>query len=105
MEVQEENEDYDKTLLWAMEEERLRSSRGQGVGSFYLVVTALFVLIVVFLILYFQTDKNENFNALEMIRDPNNIYEDLSEEGELIDLTEEDKLITEEPETKNLVEN
>ncbi len=106
MEVEQENEEYDKTLLWAIEEENLRNGRGQGVSSFYLIIGALFVLVIVFLILYYSTEKEEKLDALEMIQDPNNIYEDPSDEGELIDLTEEeDKPITEEPETKNLVEN
>ena len=73
----EEVDDFDKTLIWAVEEEKLRSSRGQGVGTFYLVIISLFIFVTCFLILYYS-NRGKKLSALDMLKDPNNVFDHYS---------------------------
>ena len=86
----EEVDDYDATLNWAIQEETLRTTRGQGYGSFYLILVSILILMFCFLVLYYsnrnRTNKvnkgnelNESLNALDLIKDENNIlFEEFS---------------------------
>tara|TARA_R110001599_G_scaffold345083_2_gene569157 strand:+ start:1742 stop:2107 length:366 start_codon:yes stop_codon:yes gene_type:complete len=114
MEIIEE-EDFDKTLLWAVEEEKLRTTRGQGIGTFYLVIASLFIVATCFLFLYFSNrGTKKTKNAIDLMRDPDNMFDNFSEtyeddvEGDeeeeevpLIELSEEE-VFPEEPEIENL---
>lgn len=106
----EEVDDFDKTLTWALEEENVRTSRGQGIGTFYLVIASIVLFVIVFLVLYFY-NRGSKVSALDMMRDPNNIYDDVSEtendeeEADFpkIDLSEEREL-KQQPPIDDLVE-
>ena len=109
MEIIEE-EDFDKTLLWAVEEEKLRTTRGQGIGTFYLVIASLFIVATCFLFLYFSNrGTKKTKNAIDLMRDPDNMFDNFSETYEeveeeevpLIELSEEE-VFPEEPEIENL---
>jgi hypothetical protein len=102
--MEEELDEYDETLVWALEEEKIRTTRGQGVSSFYLVVIGIIILFIVFLFLYFS-NRGKKLTALDMINDPDNVFDEFSEDVELIDMTEDedDKQTTDEPEIKEVV--
>lgn len=78
----EEADDYDATLNWAIQEETLRTTRGQGYGSFYLILVSILILMLCFLVLYYA-NKNKtsekkgqdksNLTALDLIKDEDNI--------------------------------
>ena len=77
--MEEETDDFDKTLIWSTEEENARSLRSTGeVGTFYLVLAAFFLFVFVFFVLYFA-NRGKKLNALDMMRDPNNVFEDVEE--------------------------
>jgi len=102
-----DEDDFDKTLIWAVEEENLRANRGQGVGTFYLVIVAMFLFVICFLILYFS-NRGKKMNALDMMKDPNNVFDGYSEseyedEVPLIELSEE-VTPTKEPDLSKVVE-
>lgn len=105
-----DEDDFEKTLIWVEEEEKLRITRGQGVGTFYLVVLSIILFVITFLILYFS-NRNKKMNALEMMKDPNNVYDnddvsesEYEEEVPLIDLSDENIQQTDEPEMEKVVE-
>ena len=82
--MEEEIDDFDKTLVWSTEEENARTARSSGeIGTFYLVLAAFFLFVFVFFILYFS-NRRKNANALDMMRDPNNVFGDqeIEEENE-----------------------
>ena len=103
-----DEDDFEKTLIWAAEEEKLRATRGQGVGSFYLVVTAIIIFVIIFLTLYFY-NRGSKMNALEMMQDPDNVFDGYSETYEeeeevpLIEMSEEVEDVESEPELPKLV--
>ena len=104
----EEVDDFDKTLVWAIEEENLRATRGQGIGTFYLVIVSLFIFVICFLVLYYS-NRGKKLNTLDMLRDPNNVFDHFSTEYEdevpLIELSEEEEQeASEEPDIENMVE-
>ena len=105
----EEVDDFDKTLVWAIEEENLRATRGQGIGTFYLVIISIFIFVTCFLILYYS-NRGRKLNTLDMLKDPNNVFDHFSTEYEeeevpLIELSEEEQeQVSEEPEIENIVE-
>lgn len=74
----EEVDDYEATINWATQEEALRATRGQGYGSFYLIIGSILILLLCLLILYYSNrgngNKKTNSSALELIQDENNIY-------------------------------
>ena len=77
--MEEETDDFDKTLIWSTEEENARTTRNSGeVGTFYLVLAAFFLFVFVFFVLYFA-NRGKKLNALDMMRDPNNVFEDVEE--------------------------
>ena len=77
--MEEETDDFDKTLIWSTEEENARASRGGSeIGTFYLVLAAFFLFVFVFFVLYFA-NRGKKLNALDMMRDPNNVFEDVEE--------------------------
>ena len=77
--MEEETDDFDKTLVWSTEEENARSLRSTGeIGTFYLVLAAFFLFVFVFFILYFA-NRGKKLNAIDMMRDPNNVFEDADE--------------------------
>lgn len=110
--MEEETDDFDKTLIWSTEEENARALRSTSeVGSFYLVLGAFAIFVVVFFILYFG-NRGKKLTALEMMKDPNNVFEDIGEdeqgEGEveevpLIDIPDEGKVDESEPIVENLL--
>lgn len=103
--MEEEIDEYDQTLVWALEEEQIRTTRGQGVNSFYLVVASIIILFTVFLVLYFS-NKRKKSSALSMMKNSENVFDEFSEEeGELIEITDDDEVknLTEEPEIKEVV--
>jgi hypothetical protein len=116
--MEEEIDDFDKTLVWMTEEENLRSVRKEGFPSFYLIIAALFIFVVCFFILYFS-NRRKKIGALDMMKDPDNVFEEFTDDDgqndqngdneddvPLIDLSNEDeKPLTEEPIlTDNIVE-
>ena len=75
----EETDDFDKTLVWSTEEENARSLRTTGeIGTFYLVLAAFFLFVFVFFVLYFA-NRGKKLNAIDMMRDPNNVFDDPEE--------------------------
>jgi len=104
----EEVDDFDKTLVWAVEEEKLRSTRGQGIGTFYLVIVSIFLFVTVFLVLYYS-NRGKKRSTLDMLRDSDNVFDHFSteydeeEEVPLIELSEEGQ-VSEEPDVENMVE-
>ena len=101
----EDENDYEKTLLWALEEEKLRTNRGKGVSSFYLYLISLIIFIVFFLILYF--DKEKKINPIDMMKDPENIYDEYTEDGELMEIIDEEEkeILDEEPKIDDVIES
>ena len=78
----EETDNFDQTLAWASEEEKLRATRTEGFNTFYLVIAAGLVALTVLLILIYGGSGKETINspeALNMIQDPDNIYDIESE--------------------------
>ena len=73
----EEVDDYDATLNWAIQEETLRTTRGQGYGSFYLIFASILLLLFCFLILYYSHRNNKvpkgSLSTLDLMRDEDNI--------------------------------
>ena len=77
--MEEETDDFDKTLIWSTEEENARSLRNSGeIGTFYLVLAAFFLFVFVFFVLYFA-NRGKKLNAIDMMRDPNNVFDDPEE--------------------------
>ena len=75
--MDEEIDDYDDTLKWAIEEEKLRATRGQGVGSFYLVIASILIVLICALIFYYANKgRKDDPSALEMMQDEDNIFDD-----------------------------
>ena len=110
--MEEETDDFDKTLIWSTEEENARALRSTSeVGSFYLVLGAFAIFVVVFFILYFS-NRRKKLTALEMMKDPNNVFEDIDEDEQeeveaedvpLIEIPDEGKVEEVEPPTENLL--
>lgn len=76
--MSEEN-DFNTTVAWAVEEEKIRQTRGQGVGSFYLILVSVVILFLCFLFLYYngpKSDLKSDLFALDMMKDPTNIFDD-----------------------------
>lgn len=55
-----EVDDYEATLNWALEEEKLRSNRGDGIGSFYLIIASILIFLICLFILYLGNRKRKN---------------------------------------------
>jgi hypothetical protein len=68
------NQDFGKLIEWAEQEEKARAKRGNGYQTFYLVVAACIILVIIFLFIIFWRD--EEIAALNLMKDPDNIYED-----------------------------
>jgi hypothetical protein len=87
--MSEETEtDFEQTLIWAKEEEKLRSTRVEGISTFYLGLGAIFLFIICFfIIIYLNKDRKYDTtpDALDMIQDENNIY-DLESEYEEVEI-------------------
>jgi hypothetical protein len=99
------SDDYENTVLWAIEEEKKRLQRGNGYNLTYLLILFIIIFLVVLFILYFANRKKKG-NALDMIRDPRNLFEEFSQDDEgipLIDISE-DHVATEEPNVDGVVE-
>lgn len=90
----EEVDNFDKTLIWAIEEEKLRATRGQSVGTFYLVVASVIIFVICFLILFYS-NRRKKTSALEMMKDPDNEFDEFdeteTEEVPLIDMSNEEE--------------
>ena len=72
-----EVEDYEATVNWAEQEEKTRLTRGQGISSFYLITGAIIVLVICFFVLYYANQgRLDETGALNMMLDPDNIYEE-----------------------------
>ena len=90
--------DYDATLNWAIEEEKLRATRVEGYGSFYLIIGAIFILIFCLLILFYANrGRKDGPTALEMMQDEENIlfeeFSNLDEDDEIqIEEIKEDEI-------------
>ena len=97
--------DFEKTLEWVEQEEELRKTRGQGISTGYLVISCVMVLGLMLFIYYLINRDNSNFEALDMMKDPENMYDDdfslengddgmdglEYEEGEVYDLADYDE--------------
>lgn len=97
----EETDDFDQTLIWAIEEENIRTTRGQNIGTFYLVVTSVIIFVICFLVLYFSNRKKKT-SALDMMKDPDNEFDEFDDEIEetdeeipLIDMSNDEEEIGE----------
>ena len=78
-----EDDDFEKTLDWADKEEQIRLTRGNSISSFKLIAGCLIIFFIVFLILYYtKHEKKAVYNALNMMNDPNNFYDDEFKENE-----------------------
>ena len=110
----EEVDDYDATLNWAIQEETLRTTRGQGYGSFYLILVSILILMFCFLVVYYSNRNRANgtsgvnkgkdskdITALDLIKDENNILLEEFSNVEDDDIEEEDD--DEEPENKETI--
>ena len=98
----EEVDEFESTLNWAVEEEKIRATRGLGVSSFYLIIMAVFLLFIFILILYYTNKERVDLIALDMIQDENNIYDDnFTDEPEI---EEEDELPEVEPSKETVKE-
>ncbi len=110
--MEEENDDFDKTLIWSTEEENARALRSTSeIGSFYLVLGAFAIFVIVFFILFFA-NRGKKMNALEMMRDPNNVFDDVDEDEQeeveaeevpLIDIPDDVNVEEVEPITDNML--
>jgi hypothetical protein len=80
---QTEDEEFEKVLDWANKEEQVRLTRGSSISSFKLIMGSLVILFLVFLVLYYSKhEKQNNYIALNMIKDPNNFFDDEFTENE-----------------------
>lgn len=79
-------DDYEPTVIWAEQEEQLRSSRGQSVSNFYLFGLSFAVLTVCVLVLYYWNRSSRNGpSALELVQDPDNRLIEEFTQSELYD--------------------
>ena len=83
--MEEVVDDFEPTLTWAVEEEKLRLSRTEGIGTFYLLIASFVIVVICFLVLiYGNRGRVDEFpetpKALDMMQDENNIYDIESEE-------------------------
>lgn len=69
-------EDFDKTLSWVTEEEKLRKERGQGISTFYLFIMSFMVIAFIVFMIYLINTNGKELEALEMMQDPDNFYDD-----------------------------
>ena len=72
----EEVDEFDTTVNWAIEEEKIRLVRGQGISSFYLVILSLFVMFICVMIFWFTKRKDDSISALSMMQNSDYIYDD-----------------------------
>ncbi len=70
------DEEFEKTLAWAKTEEQLRANRGQGIGSFYLIIMSILILGLIVFIVYLVNRTAGEFSALNMMKDPSNVFDD-----------------------------
>jgi len=70
------NNDFENTVIWAQQEENLRKTRGQGISSFYLFISSIMIITLMVFILYLINKNGDEMSALEMMKDPDNEYDD-----------------------------
>lgn len=78
----EEVDEFDTTVNWAIEEEKTRLTRGQGISSFYLIVLSLIIIFICVMIFWFTKVKEETISALSMMQNSEYIYDDEYSNGE-----------------------
>ena len=80
-------DDYEPTVIWAEQEEQLRTSRGQSVSNFYLFGLSFAVLAVCVIVLYFwnRSSGSSGPSALELVQDPDNRLIEEFTQSELYD--------------------
>ena len=99
----EEVDEYDATLVWAEQEEKLRLTRGQGISSFYLIIGSIFILLICIFILYYSNrGRKDEITTLDMMRDPENIYDEEFSSYEVEEELEQQELPNN---SKEVVEN
>ena len=111
--MEDEIDEFDKTLIWSVEEEKLNAKRvsEMRIPSFYLIIAALFIFVTCFFILYYS-NRRKKLGALDMMKDPDNVFEEFTEDGQdneevpLIELSEDEaeKPIEEPALSENMVE-
>src|SRR5438105_14653987 len=101
---QEEVDEFDNTVLWSIQEEvRATKSREQGyISGFYLIIAAVLIFLICVFVLYFANRKRK-MGALEMMQDPNNVFEEFTDQEEnndekednvpLIEISEDEETI------------
>ena len=67
--------DYDSTVAWALEEEKIRVDRGKAYSTFYLFMGSICILLLCFFVLYyFNRGEKYEFESLNIAKDPENIF-------------------------------
>lgn len=101
-----EIDEYDSTLAWAIEEEKKRINRGNGYSTIYLIIISIIIFLSIFFILYISNKVNKP-GALDLITDPENLFDELSPQNiPLIEISEDGTNgKSEEPPINNLVQN
>lgn len=80
----DEVDEFDNTVLWSIQEEarcNKAKENGNGVSGFYLIIAAVLVFLICVFILYFANRKKK-VGALEMMQDPNNVFEEFTDQEE-----------------------
>lgn len=67
---------FEQTVIWAQHEENLRKTRGQGISSFYLFISSVMIISLLVFIIYLINKNGDDVSALEMMKDPENEYDD-----------------------------
>jgi len=67
---------FEQTVIWAQQEENLRKTRGQGISSFYLFISSVMIISLLVFIIYLINKNGDDVSALEMMKDPENEYDD-----------------------------
>lgn len=73
-------DDYEATVVWADQEEKIRTTRGQPVSNVYLFALSFFVLGACLFVLYLFNRNKKELSALDMAKDPENVlYQEFPE--------------------------
>ena len=82
--VVREEDEFNVVCDWALQEEQkstIRKTQGFGISNTYIFILVVLIFLIVLFILYLA-NRRRGKTALEMIRDPNNVFDEFSQNND-----------------------